>query len=98
MHEQLGGGDCQFVSNDQDIWMPLVYHSIRFCFTPNQHQPQPTSSTFLSQQISTSHHPQPAEQSDMCFLSITVLPHLLKYSHGKNKAASELHGDLAWIE
>jgi len=31
-----------------------------FSLTPNQHQPQPASSTFLSQQISISHQPQPA--------------------------------------
>jgi len=32
-----------------------------FSLTPNQHQP--ASSIFLSQQISISHQPQPAEQS-----------------------------------
>ena len=34
-----------------------------FSLTPNQHQS--VSSTFLSQQISTSHQPQPTEQSDV---------------------------------
>jgi len=34
--------------------------------TPNQHQPQhqPVSGTFFSQQISISHQPQPAAQSE----------------------------------
>jgi len=58
MHEQLGDGDRQYFSTDQDIWMPIVY-------------------VFLVNHCSA--------------------PFIKMSSRKKNKAASELHGDLAWI-
>jgi len=59
MHEQLGDGDRQYFSTDQDIWMPIVYvFLVNHCSAP--------------------------------FIKI--------FSRKKNKAASELHGDLASIE